>query len=466
VSTTPLALSNLVDISVSVAPAAPVAPSFNQGLFIGNSGIIPSYGTNPRLRQYASTSAVLTDGFTTSDPEYIAAQIYFSQTPAPQFIWLGCQDTTALQTITINAAGTLWAVGDQFNIVASGGTHGVGTVTAETGGIPSAVAIAIQGTGYAVEAATTTAISPSTGTGLTLHITAIGETLLQAAVACRAAGIVWYGLSVYNPADADNIALSEWADPLWQNTRYYNWSPDVAIANGTTGNVALQLQALSIRTLGIYSTTQGGTFPNNIFAAVGLMGIEAGLNTGLANSFFDLAHKQIAGIAPEPISQTQYTNILTANWGVYGNFGGVYNFYEPGFMSNGAPSFLWLFLAMLVANIQLNELAVFAGSPAVAQTNADEQKLINAANQACAYLASIGFIASGIWEGNALPVPSANNPGLVTGQALPSGYICLASPYSQQSTSDRDAGKAMPIYVAITTAGAVQSLLIGVNVQL
>jgi hypothetical protein len=263
---------------------------------------------------------------------------------------------------------------------------------------------------------------------------------------------------VNNPVDADNLALAEWADPLWQNTRYYAWSNDAAIPNGTVNNLALQLQALDLRVLCIYSTTQGGLYPNNIYAAAGLMGVEMGLNTGLANSFFTAAHKQIPGIAVEPLSQTQYSNILTQGFNVYGNFA-PYQFLEPGFMSSGDPSYLWLFLAMLVANIQINELNVLASNPVVPQTNAGEGLLLAAPNAACSLLATIGFIAGAVWQGAAVL-------NLATGGPLPLGYLSQAQPYSQQSPEDRAAGKAMPIYVAITTAGAVQSLLIGVYVEL
>jgi hypothetical protein len=114
---------------------------------------------------------------------------------------------------------------------------------------------------------------------------------------------------------------------------------------------------------------------------------------------------------------------------------------------------------MLVANLQIEELNVLQSTPAVPQTNAGEHLLIQAANNACANSALIGFLAGGTWEG-------AQVLNLDTGDALPSGYLNQAQPYSQQSAGDRAAGKAMPIYCAITTAGAVQSLLIGVYTQL
>lgn len=463
-NTPPLSLANIVDITVQVSPSAAAVNSFNVGLFIGPSTVIPSYsGSNPRLRLYTSTTDMLADGFTTGEPEYLAAQIYFSQSPAPFQIAIGRQDLTAISAFSIDAAGTGWAVGDQFNIVQGGATFGIGVVVTESGGIPATIGIFQAGTGYATAVGlATSAISPATGTGLTVTITAIGESLLAAATACRAASGDWYGLTVNAPADADNLAISEWADPLWQSTRYYPFSSDSTIIAGTANNIALQIQALNLRVLGQYATTQSGTFPNNVYAAVALMGVEMGLNTGLAGSFFSVAHKTLVGIAPEPITQTQYTNIKGAGFNVYATFA-TYELEEPGFMSNGSPSYLWLNLAMYVAQLQVEEMAVLQGSPAVPQTNSGEQLLLHAANNAGLTMANIGFLAPGTWEGLSVNIPGLS---LDNGQAIPNGYLNLAQPYAQQTPNDRAAGRAMPIYSFITTAGAVQSLLIGVYTQL
>lgn len=460
-NTPPLSLADIVDISVTVAPSAAAANSFNQGLFVGPSAVIPSYGANARLRKYTNTEDMLTDGFNTSDPEYIAAQIYFSQNPAPYAIWIGRQDSTAIATATFSAgsAGTGYKVGDQVTVVQTGASNGVLTVltVGENGDVETlGVTVGNQGTGYTVANGLTT--TGGSGTGLEVDITAVGESLLQAAQACRAANNEWYGLTVNSPALSDNLALAQWADPLWATTRYYAYSGDVAIANGTANNLALQLQALKLRTVGIYSTTQSGLYPNNAYAAVAVMGVEMGRNTGLAGSFFTIAHKQLAGIATEPITETQYGNIKTADFNVYGNFS-PYSLLEPGVASNGSPSYLWLYLAVLVANLQIDLLNVLASNPAVPQTNAGEALLLDAANAACALLASIGFLAGGTW--NSAAVLNLNN-----GQAVPGGYLCQAQSYAKQSAADRAAGKAMPIYVAITTAGAVQSLLVGVYTQL
>lgn len=461
--TPPLALSNIVTITVQVSPTTPAANSFNVGLFIGPSTFIPSYGANSRVRYYTDTNSMLVDGFTTTSTEYIAAQIYFSQPEPAAQIGIGRQDLTAISTLTLGTAGTGWAVGDTFLITQVGGSNGIGTITAATAGVPTTIAVAQGGTGYSVATGlATTAVSPSTGTGLTVNVTAIGETLTQAAQACRAVSGLWYGLSVNAPTDADNLALSAFADPLWQTTRYYPYSASAGIVAGTTGNIALQLQTLKYRVYGQYATTQAGLFPNNIYAAVAAMGVDMGLNTGLAGSFFTLAHKTLVGIAPEPLSQTQYNNLKNAGFNVYATFGN-FQLEEPGFMSNGSPSYFWMFVAMYVALLQNSEMGVLQDNPAVPQTNPGQQLLLHAANGAGTTMAGIGFLAEAIWSG-----PSINIPGVVVtqGMAIPGGFLNLSQPYSQQSPSDRDAGKAMPIYSFITTAGAVQSLVIGVYTQL
>lgn len=541
----PLSISDIVDITVTIAPPAASPNQFNQGLAIGPSPVIPSYGANARIRQYNAQSfatAMLNDGFTSDDPEYIEMQTYFDATPQPISGFVGRQDLTAIKTavsdgrfvtdgaITASAAnlssatadfvsgdigktvvipgagvaganlittiasitsttvavvtddaattvsaanvaigplGTGYVVGDLVAVTQMGASHGVLSVlTIGPSGTVRTLGTTVgnQGTGYATATGLATT-STGSGTGLEVNITAIGESLLQAAEACRLASGDWYGLMVTNPVDADNLALAEWADPLWQSTKYYPWSDDADIANGVANNLADQLKELSLRCEGIYSTTQDGLFPNNIYAAAGLMGCEMGLNTGLPGSYWISAHKVIPGIASEPISETQYANIKASGFNVVGNFQGKFQILEPGKLSNGAQSSLWTFLAMLVANMQIDVMNVLTSLPVVPQTNAGEQLLIQACNQACQLMADIGFVASGVWKGATIPVPTAASPAIVNGQALPAGYVNVAPPYSTQAPSDRDAGKAMPIVSAILAAGGTLSVSIGVQVQ-
>ena len=138
-TTPPLSLNNLIDITVAVAPTVTSGQTFNQGLCIGPSPVIPSQGANSRIQQFSSTTAMLSAGFSTSDPEFIEMQLYFSQTPPPSFGWVGRQDLTAIGSLALDAGGAGWAIGDTFNVVQSGASFGMGTVTAMTAGVATAV---------------------------------------------------------------------------------------------------------------------------------------------------------------------------------------------------------------------------------------------------------------------------------------------------------------------------------------
>jgi len=88
-------LDSIVDIQVLVSPLAAARSSFNQALIIGDTNVIP---VSDRLRLYESAAEVLED-FALTDPEYIAANIYFSQSPAPDKLWIGRQDSGSGETL-------------------------------------------------------------------------------------------------------------------------------------------------------------------------------------------------------------------------------------------------------------------------------------------------------------------------------------------------------------------------------
>lgn len=88
-------LDSIVDVNVEVSPLAAARSTFNQALFIGTTDVID---TTERLRLYEDSDSMLDDGFISTDPEYIAAQIYFSQSPAPDKLWIGRQDLVAVES--------------------------------------------------------------------------------------------------------------------------------------------------------------------------------------------------------------------------------------------------------------------------------------------------------------------------------------------------------------------------------
>lgn len=464
-----LPISNIVDVVVNITPTAPALPQFNQGLITGSSAVIPSVGgSNNRIRQYSTLTQMISDGFTTSDPEYIAAQIYFSQNfngdPA-QYLWVGVQDLTALISIAIHTAGTGYTVGSTFS-VSGGTTLGTGVVTAESGGIPSAIAIIgySTGTGYTTSTNVATTEISGGGSGLTVNTTA-GETCLIALQQCRLANLQWYAAMCTGSVTADHEAIAAWVQAATPSSFYFFSTPDAAVPAGAAGNVFSALKADSYsRVLGCYNTTQSGTAANNVYAGAALLGIAMGLNTGLANSYFTLAFKTMVGITPEPLGQTQVTTILGNNGNVFVTIGNAYQIIQNGIMPNGNQFGITLGLDMLTSDIQYSEMDVLVDNDNVPQTDPGEVMLIQPVNGAAQRAQVRGFLAGGTWQGATISPGGPNS--LTAGTNLPDGYLALTAPYSTQSPSAKAAGQAMPIYLAVITSGTVLSLVVQVNVQL
>lgn len=458
-----LPISDIIDVTVSVASGAIAARQFNQGLIVGPSAVIPSYGANPRLRQYASQAAMLTDGFTNNQPEYISAGLYFGQEGPPEFVWIGRQDLTALQTVIphVGSAGTGYAVGDTVTPTQGGSSNGKLTVlTVGVGGAVTSLGTTIgnQGTGYAVANGLATTTSGA-GVGLEVDITMIGETYLQAVEACALFNQQWYGFMCCNAVDADHLALGAYSNANWETLLYFGSTADAAVPAGTAGNIALQLQAVLDKAFLIYATTQGGEFPNNVYATAAVLGLYCGLDTGAPGSAFTLNLKQLSGIAPEPLTQTQYLAITNADCNVCATFGPYQNYVARGTLASGDYFDQILYRATLVNLIQTNLMNLLVSVPKIPQTDAGEHQLLAQTDAAGAAMVLIGYIApNAIWTGN----PVLNLP---TDGPLPLGYLSQAPPYSQQSAGDRAARKAMPISFCYVEAGAVQSVQVNVNVE-
>ncbi len=104
-----LSLNDIVNVSVSVGPVASVRTGFNLGLIVGKSKVID---VAARVKVYSKLGDMTADGWKGEEPEYLAAQIYFSQTPRPLKLAIGRQDAdneTVVQAVTAcRNANTEW----------------------------------------------------------------------------------------------------------------------------------------------------------------------------------------------------------------------------------------------------------------------------------------------------------------------------------------------------------------------
>ncbi len=468
-----LPLSQILNVAVVVSPAAVPGPSFNQALIVGPSNVIPS---SERLRLYSSVAAMLADNFTDDDPEYKAATLYFGQTPQPTYLWVGRQDLTAIAAVEAGTyAGTGYKAGDVVTVVQAGASGGKLKVTAiGTGGAVTGFEIVpgSRGTLYSVASGLST--TGGSGTGLSVNITAIGETPLQAMQACRVAQTDWYAcMFVGTATDADCLEIAAFIESASPASVYFVTTGEADVLNTPADNLLADLKSAKYRrTFAMYATTQGGTFPNNAYASAAPMGYAMGANTGAAGSYFDVMFKAIYGVAPEPLTQSQANAIcgpidrsspgLNANVMLsYQN--GSYSWIQPAIMASGDFFDEVLNLDMLASDMQFSGVNLLTSVPALPITDGGVTMMKNVLAGACERAKARGFIApSGIWQGVGVGTGSA---AIEPGDALPQGYYLYAPPVSSMSAARRAARIMPPITALVIEAQSGHSLAVTLDVQ-
>lgn len=449
---TTLSLNPIVNVIINLSPLSAIRNGFDLGLIIGPSNVIPS---TERIRIYTETDSMLTDGFTLTSPEYLAAQLMFASPLPPTRVAIGRQDTSngALRTIALNAAGTGYKVNDVLTVVqagASGGTLRVDSIG--TNGTVTGVSIVTPGIGYTSGSGKATTVLPAGGTGCTIDVSAVGEDALMSVVACRLANTDWYAVMHTSQLKADILAIAQYVETCTPHTAHFYTTSDVEVLNNTAGNVFDVLKGLLYRrSIGMYSTTTAN-------AIASIMGYAMGANNGTNNSAYTLAYKTMPGVVVESLTNTQVTNIKAYNGNLYLLRGGQYSVFEQGHVANGTSFDELINLDKLANDIQLAVMDALYQAPKIPQTEDGMTQLISAISGPCRTAVNIGFIAPGIWNG-------ASILNLSKGDPLAEGFLIQADSINSQTQADRDARKAPYIYVAVKLAGAIEFVVIRVDVN-
>ena len=80
-----LSVSDVVNVTVNMSPLAAAVRNFGALLILGSSPVID---TADRIRQYSGIDGVAAD-FGNTAPEYLAASLFFSQSPQPSVLYVG-----------------------------------------------------------------------------------------------------------------------------------------------------------------------------------------------------------------------------------------------------------------------------------------------------------------------------------------------------------------------------------------
>lgn len=489
-----LSVSDVVNVSVVLTPLAAATRNFGSLLIVGSSPVVD---TAERLRQYSSLDGVAAD-FGTSAQEYLAAALYFGQSPQPSVCFIGrwAQAATAavLHGGILSAAQQLLS---NFTAVTSGGLRitidGVLkslsainlSAVSNLNGVASAVTTALAGSGtcvwnaalgrFDITSGTTGAAStitvaqaPVSGTDISALMRLqvgqasapvagiVAESLVTAVQTLANLSNDWYGLYVAaaGVVSADILAVAAFIEGTGNSRIYGVTTQDSLVMDASsTTDIAAQLKALGYkRTFVQYSSS-------NPHAAASIFGRAFTVNFQGSNTTLTIKFKVEPGVAAETISASQAATLKTKNCNVFVNYQNSTSIIQEGVMVNGfffdeVHGTDWLQNDVQTAIFNL----LFTSATKIPQTDAGINQIVATIESRLAQAVVNGLVAPGVW--------SAGGFGALNqGDTLAKGFYVYAPPVASQSLADRQARKAPAIQAAIKLAGAVHFVNTQINVN-
>lgn len=488
-----LAVSDVVDVQIVMAPKAAATRDFGSLLILGSSNVID---TNERIRQYSTLDAVAAD-FGTTAPEYLAANLFFSQSPQPSLLYIGrWAETASSARLNGGALSSAQQAMSNFTSVTAGSMKITvdGTVktlsamnfsaAANLNAVASIITTALAGatcvwnanySRFEVSSPTTGATSTltyasATGTGTDVSALlglvtgvasapvngVVAETLLACVAAVATQSAAWYGLQIADtsPTDADLLGVASFIEGA-SPSRIFGITTQNALAlDGTsTTDLAAKLKAAN------YKRTFDQFSSSSPYAAASIFGRAFTVNFQGNNTTITLKFKQEPGVTAESLNETQAGVLKSKNCNVFVNYSNDTAIIQEGVMANGdffdeRHGLDWLQNDLQTAVYNL----LYTSTTKTPQTDQGINRIVTTLCQRLDQAVANGLVAPGQWNG---PEFGA----LKTGQFLSTGYYVYAPPVATQSQADREARKAPVIQVAIKLAGAVHFVDVIVNVN-
>lgn len=486
-----LSISRLVNVTVNLSPLAAQRRSFGVLMIAGDSDVINGL---ERYRTYTDITAIATD-FGTSAKEYLAAALYFAQSPKPAQLMIGRWLRTA--TAGFNKGGAL-TTAEQSMAVWTAITTGsfvvsvdgvVKTLTALSfaaqttlNGVATIITTALagsatctwDGSAFTIKSSTTGILSKvgfataTTGTDISalLKLTATlsgglvdgyaAETAVAATNALASASAKWYGLTfaaATMPID-DNLVDVATAIEAMTISRIFGVTATAlnTLDALTTTDIASRLKALLFkRSFVVYS--------QNAYAVCSMFGRAFSVNFAANRSTLTLMYKTLPGITAENLTETQAQTLEAKRCNVYVQYNNDTAIVQYGVMSGAAyfdeiHGLDWFQDA--IQNAEYNLL--YQSATKIPQTEAGINQLVTVASGVCDEAVNNGLVAPGTWN-------TSGFGQLQQGNFLKSGYYIYVQPLALQSQADRDLRKSPPMQIALKLAGAIHTIDVIVNVN-
>lgn len=485
-----LSVDRVVNVQVNLQPTAVPRRTFGILCIAGDSAVIDG---SERIRSYTTLEAVAED-FGLSAPEYLAAELYFSQTPRPRTLniarWFPAAVSAFLRGGTAQTVLASWnAIEDgAFKIEIDGAEASLSGLDFSLAASMAEVAAVIDaalatvdagcswdGTRFVVTADSTGAEStlgyataPSAGAdvgamaGLTADLAYVpvpgfdAETPAECAATLADVSPEWYGLMFAATAaitDEQHVAAAGFIEGASKSRVYGATVTDTRILSASyTDDLASQLKTLSRKR----SVVQ---YSANAHAVASFFGRAFTVNFSANRSTITLKFKQQPSVAAETLTETQATALKNKNCNVFVNYDNDTAIIQEGVVGSGAyfdevHGLDWLQNAVQTECYNL----LYQSKTKIPQTE-------SGVGQIKARIASVfreavanGLIAPGVWNADGFGQ-------LEQGQYLPQGWYIYSQPIVDQAQSEREARKAPPIQCAVKLAGAVHFVDVQIDVN-
>ncbi len=491
-STKALAVDRVVNVTINLQPRAASRRNFGVLLIVGPSDVIPP---SERIRSYTNIDGVAAD-FGLEAPEYLAAELFFSQSPRPAILQIGRwlkQPTSAMLRggilTTEESALAQWTGIEDGSLTlhVAGDTHNISGLdfTEVTNLNAVASAITAKAAAYGVTCAwdgerftlTTTATGPDAtltyctdatagGTALTAKLklgddTALApqdglaaETIKECVVELADRGD-WYGLAI---ADAsltvdDHLTVAQYIQASAKSRIYAATITDPRVLDAAfTDDLASRGKALKLsRLFCCYST--------NKYAAISAIGRAFTVNFSANRSTITLKFKQLPSVEAEGLTESQANTLAAKRCNVFAKYNNDTAILQEGVMSGDA-WFDEIHGTDWLQNAVQTELwnLLYQSKTKIPQTNSGVHQLITCIENVLDQAVNNALVAPGTWNGDGFGQ-------LERGDYLPKGYYVYSEPIELQAQSEREKRVAPPIQCAIKLAGAIHSVDVSINVN-
>lgn len=318
-------LDRIVNVQISLNTTGISVEGFSTLLIAG-----PHAHSLARVETYRDVDAMIDDGFSETDPLYLAAVDAFSQIPRPAVVKIGRQLVDAVNvtvnkltaagtyTVTIstkNAAGVLMET--PYTYTNSGGTavdvvDGIAAlITADTS---AAVTATTSGSTLTLTGASGETFKVSVSSMLSMSNATVTESVADMMAAIVADDNDWYGWAFVDRTQANILAAADWTEA---HRKLFGTSIDEAGAMDkdiTTDTGYLLRNGNYFRTHWWYHKDAATDFPE-CAVMTRCFAIQPGGETW--------ANKKLGGVTTDNLTETQYNAITSKNGNTFERFRNV-----------------------------------------------------------------------------------------------------------------------------------------------